>query len=503
MTTINTRASVLALTEESTEGTPVMPAGATEFIALQDDFSIEPSFDVLENAEIKASIGKGKSTLGGENPKASGSHYLRHSGVEGTAPGYRKLLKAAFGTETVKSTQRLTTSASTTALIKGASGVGSDFERGQPLLVKSATGYEIRCVHSVSTDDITPSFPLNSAPASGVGLGKAVFYKPANSGHVTLCPIHYLGNQGAVQMMSGGRVTEVSVNFDAGDYINMSYSLEGLEYYFNFVNITATDTKLDFTDDGGTFAATVTAQVYKDPHELAAALEAAMNASGTAQTYNVSYSDTTAKYTITGTGTLLTLKLATGTNTANSIGDKIGLGVADLSGSAATTGYTSATALSWAAPYTPSLDNADPLVAKNNEVLIGDGDTVARIPAASVAFTASLSRAVQGSVQAVSGRASSKITARDVKITVTAPLDQNDVDKFRRFREGSDTRFQYNFGTKSGGNWVAGKCGALYCPTMTVTSFKIEDTDGVASLSMELTAFVDGSGNGEVYLGFV
>lgn len=503
MTTINTRASVLALTEETTEGTPVAPTSGTEFIALQDDFSMEPSFDVLENAEIRASIGKGKPTLGGENPKAGGSHYLRHSGVEGTAPGYRKLLKAAFGTETVKSTQRLTTSSSTTTLIKGASGVGTDFERGQPLLVKGAAGYEIRCVHSVSTDDITPSFPLANAPGTGVGLGKAVFYKPANSGHVTLSPIHYLGNQGAVQMMSGARVTELSATFDAGEYINMSYSLEGLTYYFNFVNVTATDTKLDFEDDSGVHAATIAAGFYKDPHELADAVATAMNASGTAQTYTVSYLDASGKYKIVGTGTLLSLKLATGTNTANSIGDKMGFGTADLTGTGATTGYTAATAMSWTAAYTPTLDNTDPLVAKNNEVLLGDGTTVASLSAASVGFTLSNSRSVQGSVAAVSGRSGSKITAREVKVTITAPLDQNDVDKFRRFREGSETRFQYNFGVKSGGNWVPGKCGALYCPTMTITSFKIDDVDGVATLSAELAGYVDSNANGECYLGFV
>jgi len=81
MASIQTRSSVLALVTESTEGTPVVPTLATQFVALQDDFSMEPSFDTLENAELKASIGTAKPIQGAENPSASLSHYLRASGV--------------------------------------------------------------------------------------------------------------------------------------------------------------------------------------------------------------------------------------------------------------------------------------------------------------------------------------------------------------------------------------------------------------------------------------
>jgi hypothetical protein len=64
-------------------------------------------------------------------------------------------------------------------------------------------------------------------------------------------------------------------------------------------------------------------------------------------------------------------------------------------------------------------------------------------------------------------------------------------------------RFAYNFGIKSGGNWQAGYCGNLYIPTATITSYSLTDLDSVVGVEMELKAFVDSSGNGEVYLNFL
>jgi hypothetical protein len=89
------------------------------------------------------------------------------------------------------------------------------------------------------------------------------------------------------------------------------------------------------------------------------------------------------------------------------------------------------------------------------------------------------------------------------KMTVTALLDKYEAARFRKYRTNEDTRALYNFGTKSGGNWVAGKCGCIYMPTCTISSFDLVDKDGLVALEMELTAYVDNSANGEVYMSFV
>jgi hypothetical protein len=505
MTAIATRSSVLAVTVESTEGTPVVPTLASQFIAMQDDADFSSEFEQLENAELKNSLGPAKTITGSENPAASFSHYLRHSGVEGTAPNYRQLLKTAFGSEEVESTEYNTVAASTTSVIKVDVGEGATFSRGQALLIKDGTnGYSIRPVHSIATDDLTIGFNLGTAPGTGVNLGKAVTYSPANSGHQSLSLWHYVGNGGALEAVAGARVSELNIDFEAGQLINASYSLEGIGYYFNPINITATDTKLDFTDDDGTFAATVTAKVYKDPHDLATALTTAMNTANPGETHTVTYSNTTGKFTILCTGTVLSLLWNTGANTANTIGDKIGfLTAADDTGTAATTGYTSDNAVSFAAPVTPTYDSADPLAAKDHSVLIGDSTDNVCFNPSSVSFSLSDTVRPIESICAESGKSGTIINAREVTVTVTALLNQYDADKFRRLRTNADTRFMYAFGTKSGGNWVAGKCGCLYVPTCTVAAFDVSDDDGLASVELELKAYVDSSGNGEVYLSFV
>ena len=73
----SSKASVLAIMPEVTEGTPVAPGAGTDFLALQPDATLTPSFDVLENEELRSSIGKAKGILGFERPEMSFSHYLK------------------------------------------------------------------------------------------------------------------------------------------------------------------------------------------------------------------------------------------------------------------------------------------------------------------------------------------------------------------------------------------------------------------------------------------
>lgn len=507
MASILTRSSVVALKKETTEGTPVKPASATDYIAIQDDFELSPSFNVLENAELKASIGRAKSIIGAEAPSGSFSHYLRASGTAGVAPNYGLVLESNLGAVSIASTEYDTASSSTVTVLKVGAGEADTFERGEAVLIKDGTnGYRIRCLDAAAGTDLTLGFqlPTGAAPAAGVNLGKAVLYKPANTGHPTLTLWHYLGNGGAVQMMAGSRVTSASYDISAGDLINGSYNLEGVGYYFNPVEITSTDTKLDFTDDDGTWVATVAAGMYKDPHKLADALQSSMAAANPLQTPTVTYSDLTGKYTIKTTGTLLSLLWSSGTNAANTIGDKIGfLTASNDTGTAATTGYTSDNALSSAAPHTPSFDAADPLAAKDNECMVGLGSDYACFKAATATLEISTPKADIPSVCAESGIGGSLIVSREVTVTVSAELSQYDASKFRNLREGTELKFQYSFGLKSGGNWIAGKCGALYVPTATVSSFGISDQDGRAQLDLTLTAFVDAQGQGEVYVNFL
>lgn len=503
MANIQTRSSVLAVKVESTEGTPVVPAAGTDAVALQPDFTMEPAFDTLTNDELRSSIGQSKPIQGLENPAVSFSHYLRSSGVEGQAVNFHNLLYSGLGATSTASTEYDTFNGSTTTTIVMPVGEGANFERGEALLIKDSTnGYRIRAVHSVSGDNLSLSFAVPTAPVSGVNLGKCVLYKPANTGHPSLTVWHYLGNGGAVQMMSGGRVTSVDIDITAGELINAAYNIEGLAYYFDPIEITSSTRYLDFTNDDGTYAAAVTAKWYKDPHELAEALQLAMNTASTGETATVAYSNSTGKFTITSTGTVLSLLFNSGSNTANTIATKIGFSAgSDQTGTAAGTGYTSATAVTLTFAYTAAYDSADPLAAKNHEIMIGAQADYACFGASAVSVSISNEKASQLSVCAESGRSGSIISGRTVTMSVTSLLSQYDAEKVKTFRKNDEIRFQYSFGEKSGGNWVAGKCGCIYIPTAVITSINVTDEDGLATLNLELQAFVDTSGNGEAYIG--
>ena len=502
MVAIQTRNSVLAITVESTEGTPVEPSASGEFIPLQDDAAMTAEFESLENAEIKQSIGSSKPIQGLENPSFSFSAYMKHSGVEGQAPQFNELMKAAFGSEEVNATEYDTIAASTTSVIKVDVGEGATFSKGEALLIKDATnGYSVRNVESISTDDLTLGFEIDNAPASGVNLGKSVFYSPANSGHQSLSLWHYLGNGGVTQMMAGARVVDMSISAEAGQLINCSYTIEGLEYFYNPVVIGSADSYIDWTDDGGTFAAQISLQTYKDPHALAAEIASKMNAQ-TGETITVSYQDADGKFSIAATGAVFSLLWNSGANTANTLGDKIGFSVAaDDTGSLS---YISDSALDLSAPVSASYDSSNPVVAKNASVRLGDSDDNVCFEASSIAVTMSTPKANINSICASSGRSGSIINSREVTLSVSALLDQYESDKFRKFRENEDTRFMFNAGEKdSSGNWIAGKVVNMYMPSAVISSFNLADADGLVSLELELTAFVNSTGDGEFFMNFL
>lgn len=502
-----TRNSVFAIKKEVTEGTLIFPTAGSDFIALREGFSMDPAFDTLDNDELRSSIGNAKPIQGLENPAAEIAQYLRHSGVEGQAPDYGELIESAVGQEVVASTEFDTVAGSTAgdattrAIVNVDTGEGVNFERGQALLIKDGTnGFNIRPVFSVSSDALSLGFNLDNAPGTSVNLGKSVLYKPLNTGHPTLSLFLYRANEANLEATAGARAIEMSIEISAGELITATFSLEGTSYFFDPVEIKSSDTFIDWTDDQGTVAASITAKTYKDPHDVAAALQSAMDAS-TSETITVVYDDLTGKFAIAATGTLFSLLWSTGSNTANTVGDAIGFVVSsDDTGS---TTYTSDNAKDLTAQFTPSFDVSDPLVAKDNETFIGDFNDFICIQSQSVNATVSNTKQDVLDTCAESGKSGTIIAERVITVEVVALLEKFEADKFRRFRTNQETSFLYNFGTKSGGNWVAGKAGMIYLPTAVISDFAVEDSDGLVVLSMTLTSFVDSSGNGEFYINFV
>lgn len=505
----NTLQSRLAIVPEVTEGTLVDVSGATQFIPLQPGFEFVPNIDTIENEEIRASIGSAKPIQGLARPTASFREYLKHSGTEGTAPNWGELLEALFGSTSTNGTQRTTTSSSTTTLLKLGAG-GTDFARGKAVLIKDGTnGYSIRPVDSVATNDLTLGFALDNAPATGIGVGKCVNYTPADSGHQTLSLHLYRGNGGAYEAIAGARVTEWTMDINVGELINQSFSLGGTAFYMNPLRVTAgTNDDFDFTDDDGTAAAVVPAGVYKNPHELAAALQAAIRAVQTNETATVVFNSLGAnkgKFTISCTGSVFSILWKTGASGSDNTDTHIGtlIGFSDAADDTSATSYNSDNVLSYAAGFTPSFDSADPMIAQDMEILIGDQtdyDSVC-VKTASIKITNEKQDVL--CISAESGVDGSVINKRSTEITILAQLQRHDADKFRRFLDNVDTKFLFNFGVKSGGNWVAGKCGCVYSPTATISAYQHGDDNGIVTMEYTIRPYVNASGEPEIYLNFL
>lgn len=502
MTKIASRASSLAIVPEVTEGTLVAPTSANQYTALQDDAKFSFGIETKESAELVNSLAPAAPIPGAESPKFDFSHYMKASGTAGTAPDYNDLMKGFFGAETANGTERSTAAASTVSLIKVGAGIGaSDFPRGAGMLIQDATnGYRIRVVHTQTVDDLSLSFDLPAAPGTGVKLGKCVFWSPVDSGHQSLSIWYYLGG-GVVQAMAGAKVTSFQLDATAGDLVNASFSLEGLSGYLNPIYISAASKFVDFTDDDGTVAASVSEGWYKSPNELAEAIQTAMQLVQSGETATVEYDNATGKFTIACTGTVVSVLWNTGTNTANTIAAKIGFSAAADSTAALT--YTGATTISTVTPYTPAIDSTSPNIAKNNEVMFGTQSEYNCFHASKVSFSGADGKALLGDICAESGSGGAVINERTGKVTITAYLEQYNSKEFYRFQKGDTVRFQYSWGPKVGGRWVAGKCQYLYLPLLKISSFAIDEADGLAQLTIEAATYADPTDGKEMYVGCV
>jgi hypothetical protein len=469
---------------------------------MQDGFSTTLTIESLDNAELKASIGKSKSISGFESPTASLSHYLRASGTEGVAPqdGYSVLLESIYGAESIQA-EVSTSGVSTTTTLKLAD--TSTFAIGEAVLVKDATnGYNMRVVRDIPNGtDLELNFALPVAPATATALGAPVSYIAQDSGQPTVSVHDYRGDDAAHAAISGARVTSMSVEASAGELINASCELEGIGLYYNPLTVDSTNDKLDFDDGGGEENASITQKSYKTPQDLADEIASKMNAL-TGDTITVTYA-TDGKFTIASDGGTLSLLWKTGVNGADNTDLHIGtlIGYSDAADDTGATTYESDSAQDLGSPQTPAFDTpGDPLVAKNNEVLLGDQSDSVCFSTQTLSYELATPKTDELNICAESGKSGSIINERTVSVSMTANIDQHDSRKFDAMVNNEGLSFQFAFGTKTGGNWDAGKSGVLAIKDCTVTAHNLGDSDGLVTVEIEVSGFVDSSGNPETSL---
>lgn len=476
------RASIQAFTREVTAGIYVTPAAATDFVATRPGGAIAYEPEALESDEILNDIGASKAFVGKEIVSGSHPAYLRHSGVEGQEPQLGLLYESIMGTKQVATVEYDTVAGSTTKIIKVDVGEGANFVEGQALLIKDGTnGYSIRNINSISGDDLTLNFDLDTAPGTGVTLGLAVTYIPAAQGHPTISQTKYLGNGFGKEISAGNTVTECAITTNANGFGEVEFSLEGTKYYFNPIIISATNKFLDFTDDAGTRAASVPEGIYKTPIELAEALQAALE-DASLETMSVTYDNDAGKFTIASGSLVFSLLWNTGANTANTIGEELGFDVSADDTGAVT--YTADNELSYAAAFTPSYDSADAIVIKGAELMIGSQAENACICAQEVAVTISKEVEDVDCICEESGIKEKIPVGRSAEMVVTATMKKHDVSLLDALLKNSGISAMLNAGPKTGGNWLAGRCFNVYMQTCTVGKYS---TTGDSFIQVEIT----------------
>jgi hypothetical protein len=119
-------------------------------------------------------------------------------------------------------------------------------------------------------------------------------------------------------------------------------------------------------------------------------------------------------------------------------------------------------------------------------------------------MTLSDTRRVIDDICAESGRSGSIINQRTATFSLTALLDQYEADKYKKFRSNDNVKFSYTAGVKDGSrNWLPGTVANVYTPTATISEFNLTDDDGLVSLELTLTTYVNSSGEGEIFLNFL
>jgi hypothetical protein len=510
----SSKSKVIAVKKETTEGELVDPVAA-DFIYVRADSALTSGVESTQSDEVRNTLGASKAFVTKEAPTGSINLYLKTSGVEGTAPESAPLFEACLGGVETHATEVNTAAGSTAgtsaarAVIKVADGdiATGEFKVGQAVLIKDGTnGYAVRPIwsldESASPDEVTLGFNLANAPASGIGLGKATFFQTLNSGHPTLSAHEYqASSSSAYHVAHGGvRTTSMTLDYPANDLATASFEIAGINFSENPIRIEATNKYIDFTDSTGTVAAIINEDVYQTPYHLADEIGSKMTAASVGSADDVitcTFSKSTGKFTIASDGSVLSLLWLTGTNNANSIDTTIGFTHADDTGALT---YEADNALTYDPPVTPSYDDADPRVVKDNMLILGNYDDYICFGGQAFNIAVSTPKTDVNNWCAESGVDESVILSREVTVTGTLKFSKHDASRTYKMLKNETISLAFVTGSKTAGNWDAGTVTCVFCPEVSITTKNIVDNDGYIVEDFAGTAIVGTDGLEDVYI---
>ena len=231
--------TVVAVEIEVTEGTYVAPSAADSYVqTLSDGFELTPAKETLERNILNGSIGKTTPLTGTRSVSGSMPVEMRANSVEGDAPEYDKLMRAAMGsrrqvtTSTIDATDSAGTHTTTRAYLPDAD--ASKYNIGDIVTIKQAGAYHTSAIvaKSDASADVYIDLltPADSAFSDSEVIAAVTTYVTADSGHPSLSISKYV-ESARLERATGVKCTSVALeNFSTGQLANWNFGFEGLDW---------------------------------------------------------------------------------------------------------------------------------------------------------------------------------------------------------------------------------------------------------------------------------
>lgn len=270
MADLNKLETVVAITEEVTEGTYVAPTAATQYVQPLEDFvGFTPTRDLVERNILRPNLAQITPRTGTKRAEASLATEFRASGTEGGVTDFDLLLQSAIGDVTSNSQVTTKTGNSSSVLQIEDADIGN-FAVGDGFIILESGSHHHAVVTAVDTTasaaNITYAPTASFTPTDNVVVSAYSAYRARSSGSTapSLSLTAYLGDGGVSQRITGMKCSSMSVdNFTTGSIASFNFGLNGL-------NLTENLESSPFTPsfDSGVPPLILSACIYQDGTQI-------------------------------------------------------------------------------------------------------------------------------------------------------------------------------------------------------------------------------------------
>lgn len=230
--------SVVAINEETTQGTYVGPASASDGYVQPLDSDFIPQFkrETIERNILTSSIGKVTPRVGLKSVSGSIPVEFRASGTEGADVDYSILLEAALGaTRSIAARNTTKNAGNTGSVLQIEDADIADYNVGDIVIILEPGEHHPCAITAKTTGAGTATITVSPAKPSGVfsnsvEISKSKMFYTANSGHPFFSVSVWPANE-TLMKAKGCRVTNMSLDgFETGQVASLGFGYEGLDY---------------------------------------------------------------------------------------------------------------------------------------------------------------------------------------------------------------------------------------------------------------------------------